>query len=93
MKRAPWVWLALLMAAVVVTAVAVVHSKYRSRVLFAELKALDRRADRLDIEWKGLLIEHGAWGAPQRIETEARRRLNMRLPKSEEIVVIEVDGD
>jgi len=89
MKRSHLVMMALLAAAVLVSAVAVVHSKYRSRLLFAELKQLDRRADRLDIEWNGLLIEHGTWGAPQRIEAEARKRLKMRLPRADEIVIIE----
>ncbi len=89
MKRSHLVMMALLAAAVLVSAVAVVHSKYRSRQLFAELKQLDRRADRLDIEWNGLLIEHGTWGAPQRIEAEARKRLKMRLPRADEIVIIE----
>ena len=89
MKRSHLVMMALLAAAVLVSAVAVVHSKYRSRRLFAELKQLDRRADRLDIEWNGLLIEHGTWGAPQRIEAEARKRLKMRLPRADEIVIIE----
>ncbi|RTZ78156.1 MAG: cell division protein FtsL, partial [Gammaproteobacteria bacterium] len=42
----------------------------------------------LDIEWNGLLIEHGTWGAPQRIEAEARKRLKMRLPRADEIVII-----
>ena len=89
MKRSHLVMMALLAAAVLVSAVAVVHSKYHSRQLFAELKQLDRRADRLDIEWNGLLIEHGTWGAPQRIEAEARKRLKMRLPRADEIVIIE----
>ena len=88
MKRSQLVIVALLAAGVLVSAIAVVHSKYRSRQLFAELKQLDRRADRLDIEWNGLLIEHGTWGAPQRIEAEARKRLKMRLPRADEIVII-----
>ncbi|RTZ73728.1 MAG: cell division protein FtsL [Gammaproteobacteria bacterium] len=88
MKRSHLVIVALLAAGVLVSAIAVVHSKYRSRQLFAELKQLDRRADRLDIEWNGLLIEHGTWGAPQRIEAEARKRLKMRLPRADEIVII-----
>jgi cell division protein FtsL len=88
MRRAHLVLVALLVVGVLGSAIAVVHSKYRSRVLFAELKQLDRRADRLDIEWNGLLIEHGAWGAPQRIEAEARKRLEMRLPRADEIIII-----
>ncbi len=93
MKRAHLGWLLFLAVLVVVSAIAVVQSKYRSRELFAQLKRLDRQADQLDIEWNALLIEHGAWGAPQRIEAEARKRLKMRLPRADEIVVIKRRGD
>lgn len=93
MKRSQWFFLLLLGVCVVVSAIAVVHSKYRSRQLFAELKQLDRQADRLDIQWNGLLIEHGTWGAPQRIETEARKKLKMRLPRADEIVIIKGSHD
>jgi len=92
MKRGHLLLLLFLAISVVASAIAVVHSKYRSRELFAELKRLDRQADRLDIEWNGLLIEHGTWGAPQRIEVEARKRLKMRLPRADEIVVIKRNG-
>ena len=93
MRRRHWLLLLGLALAVVVSAIAVVHSKYRSRERFVELKQLDRRVDRLDIEWNALLIEHGTWGAPQRIELEARKRLKMRLPRADEIVVIERNGE
>jgi len=92
MKRGHLLLLLFLAISVVASAIAVAHSKYRSRELFAELKRLDRQADRLDIEWNGLLIEHGTWGAPQRIEVEARKRLRMRLPRADEIVVIKGNG-
>ncbi len=88
MRRPHLLLIAVLGLGVVASAVAVVHAKYRSRVLFAELRQLQREADGLDIEWKALLIEHGAWGAPHRIEVEARKRLNMRPPRADEIVVI-----
>ncbi len=87
MTRRHWLLTAALVAAVLASAVGVVHTRYRSRVLFAELNQLDRQLDRLDIEWNALLLEEGAWGAPQRIEREARR-LHMRLPRADEIVVI-----
>jgi len=73
---------------VLVSAVAVVHAKYRSRVLFGELQNLDAQADEVDIEWERLLIEHGAWGTPAHIEVSARKKLNMRMPRAEEVIII-----
>ncbi len=73
---------------VLVSAVAVVHAKYRSRVLFGELQNLDAQADEVDIEWERLLIEHGAWGTPAHIEASARKKLKMRMPRAEEVIII-----
>ncbi|WP_456374724.1 cell division protein FtsL [Thiolapillus sp.] len=88
MKTSRKVMLALLALAVLVSAVGVVHSKYRTRVLFRELKALDRQIDEVDIEWEQLLLEHGAWGTPATIEAGARKQLKMRMPRADEIVII-----
>ena len=77
-----------LATAVLVSAVAVVHAKYRSRVLFGELQSLEAQADEVDIEWERLLIEHGAWGTPAHIEASARKKLKMRMPKADEVIII-----
>ncbi len=73
---------------VLASAVAVVHAKYRSRVLFGELQRLEAQADAVDIEWERLLIEHGAWGTPAHIEASARKKLKMRMPRAEEVIII-----
>lgn len=94
MKRSRLIFLVLLVSVVLLSAVAVVHAKYRSRLLFVELKRLDGKADQIDIEWNRLLIEHGAWGAPHRIEADAGKELGMRLPRPEEVIVIKgTDGN
>lgn len=88
MKRSH-LWMLLVLAVVVlISAVTVVHAKYRSRVLFAQLKALDVRVDEVDIEWERLLIEHGTWGTPAHIETSARKQLKMRMPRADEVIII-----
>ncbi len=86
--RAQVVLLLLMVLVVLVSAVAVVNAKYRSRQLFSQTGRQSTEIDQLNIEWKRLLIEHATWGAPSRIETDARKKLHMRLPKAEEITVI-----
>ncbi len=88
MKRSRKVMLVLLTLAVLISAIAVVHSKYRSRLLFRELKKLDAEIDEVDIEWEQLLLEQGAWRTPMQIEASARKQLNMRMPRADEIVII-----
>lgn len=78
---------------VLVSAIAVVHTKYRSRVLFVQLKGLDAQVDEVDIEWEQLLIEHGAWGTPAHIEASARKKLKMRMPMAAEVIIIKGASD
>jgi cell division protein FtsL len=80
--------LALLVSAVLLSALAVVHAKYDSRLRFVELQGLRELRDQADIEWGRLQLELGTWGTHGRVEQEARDRLAMREPKPEEVVVI-----
>ncbi len=73
---------------VTVSAVAVVHSKYRSRLLFNEVQRLQAQLDALEVEWEQLLLEEHAFADPARIERLARTRLQMVVPKADEIAYL-----
>lgn len=70
------------------TALAVVVSKHESRKHFVELQTLERERDRLNVEWNQLQLEEGAWSTQARIETVARRQLDMHVPAAGEFKVI-----
>ncbi len=77
-----------LILAVVLSAVAVIYSKHQSRKLFVELQALYQQIDELDIEWGRLQLEQSTWSSHGRIEEIARKKLNMTLPKANDILYI-----
>ena len=77
-----------LLLAAVVSAIGVVWSRYRSRVLFVELQGLERTRDALEIEWGRLQLEQAALAAPGRVEQVARQRLHMHVPGPEETVIV-----
>lgn len=79
---------AMLGAAVLMSALAVVYTKHHSRQLFVELEALKAQRDDLNIEWNRLLLEQATWATPTRIEMIARDRLQMTLPPSDKIVIV-----
>lgn len=80
--------LVVLVAAVVCSATAVIYSKHRTRVLFADLQSLQRERDRLNVEWERLQLEQGAWSTHGRIERLAREALSLAPPKPGEVVMI-----
>ena len=78
----------LLGALVLASALAVVYVKYQTRVLFAELQALQADADEMNIEWGQLQLEQSTKLTHGQVEYLARKRLGMVMPSSEQVVVI-----
>lgn len=73
----------------VISAIALVYTKHKSRDLFVELEQLTRTRDELNIEWGQLQIEQSTWATHGRIERVALEELELIRPKSTEIYLIE----
>lgn len=84
--------LVLLVAAVLLSALAVVEVRYLNRARFAQLQDLQTERDAYVNEWGRLLLEEGAWSQHKRIEATARARLGMDLPDPKQIVVVRMEG-
>lgn len=72
----------------VITALAVVYTKYRVRMLFAETQRLEQVLNAADEEWGRLQLEQNTWAEHSRIEKLARTRLGMVLPARETVIYI-----
>ena len=80
--------LTVLIAANVVSALAVVHARHRHRQLFVELTALEKARDELNIDFGRLQLEQATWAESNRIDQVARTRLGMVFPETRDIVVV-----
>ena len=69
----------LLLMAVVVSALALVHSQYESRRLFMAIEAEGKEATRLEVDFDRLQVERRAQATPLRVEQIARQQLQMRM--------------
>lgn len=74
--------------AVIASAVAVVHAKHRSRVLFDELLRVTREQDELKIQWGRLQLEQSTLASHRRVEQYARERLQMLTPQGDDMQVL-----
>ncbi|WP_269593378.1 cell division protein FtsL [Nitrococcus mobilis] len=81
-----------LLAMAVGSAVGVVYSKHKSRRLFIQLQDLQQERDQLKTEWGRLQLEQGAWATHGRVERIARERLEMRIPRQGDVVILSVDS-
>ena len=80
--------LTLLWLAAMVSALAVVQTTQRSRTLTAQLMEAQKKRDELRYEQERLLLEKGAWSAYSRIESVARKKLDMHVPAPDERVLV-----
>lgn len=67
----------LLTALLVSSALSLVNAQYQSRRLFIELERAQTLARQLDVEWAQLQLDQSTLGKHARIESNARRDLNM----------------
>jgi len=74
--------------AIIGTGVWLVTAKYQARQLFAELEALNREQDRLEIDWGRLRLEQSTYATHPRIESIAREQLHLRMPQPTQLVVV-----
>ena len=83
----PWLIRTLVML-VVISALAVSYSVHEARRLTDESQKLKQQQTRLESQWSQLLLEHSTWGSHARVERLAREKLGMKLPKTDERVLI-----
>lgn len=79
----------LLTVLVLVSAIAVVLSSHRTRLLTAEREQLILEREALEIEWRNLILEENALADHSRIERLANEKLQMLhvTPEQEQIVI------
>ncbi|AHF04882.1 cell division protein FtsL [Marichromatium purpuratum 984] len=86
-------WIAAVLGfAVVVSAIAVVHTKYLTRVHFAQLQDLRAQRDAIDVEWNRLRLEEAALSTHSRIERIVREQLGMFSPRPGDVLLLEETG-
>ncbi len=73
---------------VLVTGLSVVATSHENRFAFNELQELRDQANRLEVQWGQLLIEQSTFGVEGRIEQKALEQLQMEVPDSTSIVMV-----
>ncbi|UJF22462.1 cell division protein FtsL [Shewanella sp. OMA3-2] len=81
-------WVVLATLIVMINAVAVVYTSHVSRKLTSQWDELLQEQDRLDIEWRNLLLEEQSQSEHSRVTRIATKDLNMSRPLPKEEVVI-----
>ena len=80
---------AALMVLVLISSISVVYLRHQNRVTFVALHQAGQERDQLNVEWGQLLIEESLWSFPHRVEKDAVSQLGMKMPKPENIRLVE----
>lgn len=80
--------LSILIAMLMLSAIAVIYSKYQTRLLFIDIQNKEKQLDEYEVEWGRLQLELTTLTEENRVEIEARTRLMLTLPTQNEIVYI-----
>ncbi|MFZ2169853.1 MAG: cell division protein FtsL [Methylococcaceae bacterium] len=78
-------------AAVIVlllSALAVIYSKYYSRMMFIEIQKQERLLDQYEVEWGQMQLEQMMLVEQNRVELVAREKLKLVMPLREKIIYI-----
>jgi len=71
------------------SAVGVVYSRHENRKMFVVLQAMQEQRDDMNVEWGKLQIEQSTWATHSRVASKAISQLNMIVPKTENVRIIE----
>jgi len=78
----------MLVVVAMVSALGVVHMKYRTRLLFSEVQRQQQINEAYDEELAQLQFEQNKWSERERIEKAAQSQLGMSLPEPTAIISI-----
>lgn len=77
-----------LILVMLVSALAVIYSKYHSRLIFIEIQKQERALDQYEVEWGQLQLELTTLAEQNRVEQVARGQLKLVMPLREKIIYI-----
>ncbi|TAK60356.1 cell division protein FtsL [Methylobacter sp.] len=77
-----------LILVLLVSALAVIYSKYQSRLIFIEIQKQERALDQYEVEWGQLQLELTTLAEQNRVEQVAREQLKLVMPLRERIIYI-----
>lgn len=83
--------LALLFAVLLASALAVIYSKYYSRLLFIDIRQQEKALDQYEVEWGQMQLELTGLTEQNRVERIALEQLKLTMPSRDKIVYLKPD--
>lgn len=72
------------------TALAVIYSKYYSRLMFIDIQKQEKALDQYEIQWGQMQLELKMLAEQNRVELKAQEELKLMMPLREKIIYIKL---
>jgi cell division protein FtsL len=86
-----WLLFLVLLGTTTLTALGVVSTTFENRHLLNDLQQLEKERNRLQVEWRQLLLEQSSLVAQGKVEDAAIAELGMEVPDMNKVVVFTSD--
>lgn len=80
-----------LLTLVLISAIGVVTIRHKNRLEFVALQKQEQRHDELQAEWGRLMLEKATWTSQHNVADDAKKRLAMSAPDSDNIVTLDLN--
>lgn len=70
------------------SALAVIISKYHSRLVFIEIQKQEKMLDNYEVEWGQLQLELTTLTEENRVESVAKEQLKLKMPQRDKIIYL-----
>jgi cell division protein FtsL len=87
-SRSGFIGIVVLLAALMMSALAVIYCKNYSRSIFIEIERHERSLDQYEVEWGQMQLELSTLAEQNRVERIAKERLKLVMPPHESIIYI-----
>ena len=81
---------AVLLMVLMVSGLAVIYSKYSSRLTFSKLQTAEYKLEQLEVSWKRLIIEERMLSEHNQVEKSARKKMGLVEPDRLAIIYIQL---
>jgi len=81
---------AVMIMILVISGLAVIYGKYKTRLVFIEIQQVEQELDYLEMRWERLTLEEKMLSEHNRVEKIARKKMRLVEPNRKDIIYIQL---
>jgi cell division protein FtsL len=84
------IFVVVLLMVLMVSGLAIIYSKYSTRLIFSQIQMAEHKLEQLEVSWKRLIIEERMLSEHNQVEKTARKKMGLVEPDRQAIIYIQL---